>query len=223
MFSQSEISVWDTQGLFIIVVAPLLSHSHTFSFINTAHIPNGVETRAKFNRATETSTDCTHERESSTVIPNQASAANWLMQIINNVSICCDLELHNYFWETFSTLAPAANYEIGMKRILDVRYCRRIGNWNKDVVCLGWEMASVPEVISILIIRRKLETQRAPYWAWREVNGLIQKEKQGNVLSSVCSQCKIWLTVFQPHWWWMRWRGISSSSEPTRLDFGRTG
>lgn len=55
-------------------------------------------------------------------------------------------------------------------------------------------MASIPEIISILIIRGKLET--VSFWARHEANGLIAKEKQGNASCSVCSLCKIWL--FQP-------------------------
>lgn len=52
---------------------------------------------------------------------------------------------------------------------------------------LGSEVGSVPEIISVLIIPvRKCGKQIVPHWAQHGVNGLIAKEKQGNLLSSTC-------------------------------------
>lgn len=108
-----------------------------------------------------------------------------------NVSNCCNLELHDYFWATFSTPFPAANYEKGIKTTF---VCDRIeiGNyfgvikkkkgWRCfKVLCLGWEMVLAPEIISILIIsvRRKLEKQQSHIELGMKLMGWEQRKTRG--------------------------------------------
>lgn len=162
-------------------------------------------------------------------IPNRPHAANSLMQIINNGSICSDLELLNYFGATLSALFPEANYEVGMKEVFIYVWLRGNGklflhkrDGNVSKCC--WEMVLLSEIISILSISvcRKLDKQKVPYWAPREVNGLTAIEKQEDLLSYVCSQCKIWWKRASTAQVMDELEGISCSSGPT-LDFGRTG
>lgn len=110
-------------GLFITIAAPLVSHSHTFSFINTARILNGVETRAKSNRTTETSTLTVHESDGAAVAeaawaeflfqsPDKPLAASSLMQSSTVFRAAVILS-----YSRATTLFPAAaNYETGIKK-----------------------------------------------------------------------------------------------------------
>lgn len=115
------------------------------------------------------------------------------MQIINNAFISCD-----------------KNYVIIFEQNVQQRFQQLIMNWDlkafrrvwtesrrdfyikrqeifQSAFVLGSEVGSVPEIISVLIIPvRKCGKQIVPHWAQHGVNGLIAKEKQGNLLSSTC-------------------------------------
>lgn len=110
-------------GLFITVAAPLVSHSHTFSFINTARILNGVESRAKSNRTTETSTLTVHEsdgrrrREQSVFSKSPTSLPLPAHSCKSSTAFRAAVILS---YSRAKALFPAANYETGMKRGLRI-------------------------------------------------------------------------------------------------------
>lgn len=109
-------------GLFMTVAASLVSHSHTFSFINIARILNGVESRAKSNRTTETSTLTVHEsdgrrREQSVSSKSPTSLPLPAHSCKSSTALRAAVILS---YSRATTLFPAANYETGIKRGLRI-------------------------------------------------------------------------------------------------------